>query len=372
MSPKNVALGPGSIVGSYRIVKQIGVGGMGEVFEATHALLPRRVALKVLRSELSHGSGMDSRMIQEASILDGLRHPGIVRVFECGFLGDRRPWIAMELVRGETLGTLLARDVQLAPREVCEVVASLADILATVHRCGIVHRDLKPDNVLLAATSSGFALWIVDWGVARLGPTARLTHPGVTCGTPTYMSPEQATGRDIAAPCDIYSLGVIAYEALAGDAPFDGQTLAAVVSLHLHGEAAPLSVTCPTAPRALCDLIHEMLEKTPSARPTATEVRERMSRIAQLLQDAHSEFASYDITTKPWLTTPTVERLPSLVAPAPSSVEPVMICRPSWTPELPTSVQAPWNSARTRRNSPATWRRMLAARKHGTRARNRV
>jgi len=105
MTPNNVALGPGSIVGSYRIVKQIGVGGMGEVFEATHPLLPRRVALKVLHCELSQGSGMDSRMIQEASILDGLRHPGIVRVFECGFLGDRRPWIAMELVTGESLAT---------------------------------------------------------------------------------------------------------------------------------------------------------------------------------------------------------------------------------------------------------------------------
>jgi serine/threonine protein kinase len=363
MPPNNVALGPGSLVGSYRIVKQIGVGGMGEVFEATHALLPRRVALKVLHGELSQGSGMDTRMIQEASILDGLRHPGIVRVFECGFLGDRRPWIAMELVTGESLATRLARDVQLAPREVCDLVASLADILATVHRCGIVHRDLKPDNVLLAATSSGFSLRIIDWGVARLGPTARLTQPGVTCGTPTYMSPEQATGRDIAAPCDMYSLGVIAYEALAGHAPFDGQTLAAVVALHLYGDAAPLSLKCPTAPRVLCDLIHRMLDKTPSGRPTAAETREQMSSIAKGMKDAHSEFESYDLTTKPWLSTPRQEWLPSLIALAPSNMQPMTIGRPGWTPELPTSVPGQWNRALIENTSPATWRHVLAARR---------
>jgi eukaryotic-like serine/threonine-protein kinase len=364
MTPNNVALGPGSIVGSYRIVKQIGVGGMGEVFEATHALLPRRVALKVLHRELSHGSGMDSRMIQEASILDGLRHSGIVRVFECGFLGDRRPWIAMELVSGESLATRLARDVQLAPSEVCDLVASLADILATVHPCGIVHRDLKPENVLLAATGSGFSPRIIDWGVARLGPTARLTEPGITCGTPTYMSPEQAAGRDIAAPCDMYSLGVIAYEALAGHPPFDGRTLAEVVSLHLHGEAAPLSVECPTAPHALCDLIHQMLEKAPLARPTAADARERMSTIAQCMEDAHPEFESYDITTKPWLPTPSLEWLPSLVTLAPSIIQSVTIGRPSWTPELATSVPRQWTGAQIERTSPATWRRVLSARRY--------
>jgi serine/threonine protein kinase len=348
MTPNNLPLGPSSIVGSYRIVKRIGAGGMGEVFEAKHALLPRRVALKVLHCELSHGSGMDSRMIQEASILDGLHHPGIVRVFECGFLSDRRPWIAMELVSGESLAERLARDLQLPPIEVCDLVAGLADILATVHTCGIVHRDLKPENVLIAITSSGCSLRIIDWGVARLGPMAKLTQPGVTCGTPTYMSPEQAAGRDIAGPCDIYSLGVIAYEALAGHAPFDGRTLAEVVSLHLHGAAAPLCVECPTAPAALCDLIHQMLEKASSARPTAAEVRERMSSIAQIMEDTHSEFESYEITTKPWIPMqllPILECVPLFVTPAPSSKRPVVIGRPAWTPELPGPVPGRWSSA---------------------------
>jgi len=344
MTANNIALGPGSIVGSYRIVKQIGAGGMGEVFEATHLLLPRRVAIKVLHRELSNAAGMDSRMVQEASILDGLHHPGIVRVFEFGFVGDRRPWIAMELVTGESLAIRLARDLQLPPVEVCDLVAALADVLATVHPRGIVHRDLKPDNVLFAGTNTGFSLRIIDWGVARLGPIARFTQPGATCGTPTYMSPEQATGLGIAAPCDIYSLGVIAYEALAGHAPFDGRTLAEVVSLHLHGEAAPLSVQCPTAPLALCDLIHQMLEKAPSSRPTASETRRRASRIAKVMKDATSEFESYDITTKPWTPMqplPIVEWAASLIASARSTPS----RRAGWTPEVPAAIPAQWNSA---------------------------
>jgi serine/threonine protein kinase len=298
----------------------------------------------VLHRELSSAAGMDARMVQEASILDGLRHPGIVQVFECGFVGARRPWLAMELVTGESLANRLARDGQLPPAEVCDLVAALADVLATVHLRGIVHRDLKPENVLFAGANTGFSLRIIDWGVARLGPTARLTQPGATCGTPTYMSPEQATGRDIAAPCDIYSLGVIAYEALSGHAPFDGRTLAEVVSLHLHGVAAPLSVQCPTAPPALCALIHQMLEKTPSSRPAASEVRRRASRIATIMDDASSEFESYDITNTPWTPmqpVPIVEWAASLIASARS----MAIRRPAWTQDVPSSIPARWQSA---------------------------
>jgi serine/threonine protein kinase len=343
MTANNVALGPGSFVGSYRIVKQIGAGGMAEVFEATHVLLPRRVAIKVLHRELSNAAGMDLRMAQEASIVDGVHHPGIVRVFECGFVGDRRPWIAMELVTGESLANRLARDLQLPPVEVCDLVAALADVLATVHPLGIVHRDLKPENVLFAGTNTGFSLRIIDWGVARLGPTSRLTQPGNTCGTPTYMSPEQAIGRDIAAPCDIYSLGVIAYEALAGHAPFDGRTLAEVVALHLHGEAASLSVQCPTAPPALCDLIHQMLAKVPSSRPTASEACRWASNIAKNVKDATAEFESYDITTTPWapMQPPIVEWAATLAARARS----MAIRRPAWTPDVRVSIPARWKSA---------------------------
>jgi serine/threonine protein kinase len=312
-----------SILGSYRIVQQIGVGGMGAVFEAVHLILPRRVAIKVMHPQLRGHSGMGTRMVQEASILHQLEHPGIARVFDCGLLADGRPWIAMELVAGESLAAKLARDTKLSPTEVCNLIAAVTDVLATVHPRGIVHRDLKPDNILFADADSGFPLRVIDWGVAHLGFEARLTLDGVTCGTPVYMSPEQAAGRDIAPACDIYSLGVIAYEALAGAAPFEGRTLAAVAALHIQGDAASLAEHCPAAPRALCELIHLMLHKTPSYRPSAADVRQVMQRIALEILDDGVAYASYEITTAPEapMTTRPVE-------------ETLQIRTPRWTPEI--------------------------------------
>ncbi len=146
-------------------------------------------------------------------------------------------------------------------------------MLAPVHARGVVHRDLKPDNLILTPNDGGFPLRVIDWGVARLGPIGRLTLDGLTPGTPIYMSPEQATGRNIGAPCDIYSLGVIAYEALTGHPPFDGRTLAEVVSMHLMSEVAPLRERCG-APRELCSLVHRMLSKEPALRPSAIEIRQ--------------------------------------------------------------------------------------------------
>jgi len=345
LTKTTVVLGPDSIVGSYRILQQIGCGGMGAVFEAIHTLLPRHVAIKVLHPQLRGHPGVDLRMVQEASILDRLRHPGIVRVFDCGLLVDGRPWIAMELLAGESLAAKLARETTLPPVEVCNLVAALAEVLATVHLRGIIHRDLKPDNVLFADAESGFPLRIIDWGVARLGPTARLTLDGVTCGTPIYMSPEQAAGRNIAPPCDIYSLGVMAYEALVGHPPFDGRTLAEVVALHMHGEAAPLSELCPVAPRALCDLVHRMLHKVPLYRPTATEVRRAMQELGTASTD-HPDgtcspvdaYASYELTTAPW-TALTLLAVQEPAAIQYGTLEPTTrIRRLRWTPELPASI----------------------------------
>jgi eukaryotic-like serine/threonine-protein kinase len=289
---------PDTLIGSYRIVQQIGTGGMASVFEAVHLLLPRRAAIKVLHAELRGSAGMDTRMLQEATILDGLLHPGVSRVFECGLLPDGRPWIAMELVAGESLAAKMARDVRVSSAEVCNLIAAVADVLATVHPLGIVHRDLKPDNILFADAATGFPLRVIDWGVAHHGFEARLTLDGITCGTPVYMSPEQAAGRDIAPACDIYSLGVIAYEALVGEAPFEGRTLADIVTLH-HTDAVPLEDRCPTAPIALCELVHRMIHKIASWRPTATEVREAMQQIARDIMEHGGELEVPAITIEP-------------------------------------------------------------------------
>jgi serine/threonine-protein kinase len=331
-TPAAVELAAGSVVGSYRIVSELGRGGMGIVYEASHVVLARRAALKVMHAELRRQPGMASRIVQEASILEEVRHPGVARVFECNLLPDHRPWIAMELVEGETLAARLARLVALEPSELATVLTDVADVLASVHACGIVHRDLKPDNVILTPRDRDFPLRVIDWSVARLGPLGRLTLDGMTPGTPVYMSPEQAAGRDISAACDIYSLGVIAYEALAGQPPFDGRTLAEVVCMHLSGEPVPLRERC-AAPQALCALVHRMLHKQPQARPSALEVRQ----VARAVATDASCYESFELTGgdahgRPTHVDPDLEFGVTELLPA--------IRRPRWTPE----VAASWSS----------------------------
>jgi eukaryotic-like serine/threonine-protein kinase len=291
MTHEYASLDTDMVLGSYRLVKEIGRGGMGTVYEAHHTTLPRRAAVKVLHGELLRLPGMATRMVQEAAILENIRHPGIARVYECSLLPDHRPWIAMELVEGATLSEHIALNGRMPGTEVAALLANVADVLSSVHARGIVHRDLKPDNLILTPRDRDFPLRLIDWGIARLGPMGKLTLDGLTPGTPIYMSPEQATGRLIAAPCDIYSLGVIAYEALLGEPPFDGKTLAEVVCMHLTSEAAPLTGRC-NAPAELCALIHQMLGKDPLQRPSSLEVRQ----LARAISHAHAAvYESIDV-----------------------------------------------------------------------------
>jgi serine/threonine protein kinase len=283
------ALGSEAVVGSYRLVREIGRGGMGTVYEARHVVLPRRAAIKVMHAELRKQPGMATRVVQEASILEDIRHPGVVRVYECSLLPDHRPYIAMELVEGETLANRLLHQGALGPIEVATMLAEICDVLASVHARGVVHRDLKPDNILLTPCDRDFPLRVIDWGVARLGPLGRLTLDGLTPGTPIYMSPEQAMGRNIAAPCDMYSLGVIAYELLTGHPPFDGRTLAEVVSMHLTSEPLPLTEVAKTPPE-IAQLVHRMLDKEASMRPGAIEVRQIARGLALEYATAYESF----------------------------------------------------------------------------------
>ena len=284
-----VLLGPDAVVGTYRLVRELGRGGMATVYEARHTVLNRRAAIKVMHGELRRQPGMATRVVQEAGILEDIRHPGVTRIYDCALLPDHRPWIAMELVEGETLANRFARCASMAAFEVTALLCELADVLAAVHARGIVHRDLKPDNILLVPGDRDFPLRVIDWGVARVGPIGRITLDGMTPGTPIYMAPEQATGRDIGAPCDIYSLGVVAYEALSGRPPFDGRTLAEVVSKHLTGDAVPLR-ECSDAPQSLCELVHQMLDRDPSLRPGAIELRALARGLARELSDDYESF----------------------------------------------------------------------------------
>jgi serine/threonine-protein kinase len=296
---------------------------MATVYEAGHTVLPRRAALKVMHGDLRRHPGMATRVVQEAAILDSVRHPGVVRVYDCNVLPDHRPWIAMELVEGDTLANRLHDATALPPVEVATLLGDVSDVLAAVHKVGVVHRDLKPDNVLCTPTDLQYPIRVVDWGVARMGPIGRLTIDGLTPGTPVYMSPEQASGHDIGAPCDIYSLGVMAYEALTGRPPFDGRTLAEVVYMHLTCAPAPLQGRCG-APAELCNLVAAMLHKEPSARPTAIDVRQVARAIARDMSQAYEDFE---------VTHDAIPISPSELEYGVTEMLPV-VRQPRWTPEI--------------------------------------
>jgi len=243
-------LNSGHLISAYRIERLVGMGGMGWVYRARHELTARSVALKILREDqLAFDRSID-RMMREATILASVSHAGIPRFYECGMLDDGRPWIAMELVEGCALMTRLQQQPKLEPADVLELVGGVASVLAAAHARGVTHRDLKPDNVVLTA-GSAYPLSVIDWGIAHHLAGARLTNLNEAIGTPTYMAPEQARGGPTNGHCDVYGLGIVAYQALAGRPPFVGSSAVEILVQHLNRPVPPLGPRCPEAPSGL-------------------------------------------------------------------------------------------------------------------------
>ncbi len=261
----------------YRLERELGRGGMAVVFAAHDLRHERSVAIKVLRPELVAADGGE-RFAREIRITAQLSHPHIVGVLDSGTItspGDAPvAWFAMPLVEGESLRARLERDRVLPVDEAVRLAAEVADAMAFAHGRGVIHRDLKPDNVLLA----GGHAQVADFGIARAldaAPGPRLTETGFSLGTPAYMSPEQAAGeRDVDARADLYALGCILYEMLAGEPPFGGPTAQAVVAKHLAQPAPSVRITRATVPQALDRCITRALAKEPADRfASADEMR---------------------------------------------------------------------------------------------------
>ena len=268
----------GELVGSYRIEDLVGAGGMGSVYRAKHSISERVAAVKVMREDQLTQERAVDRMMREASILASVSHAGLPTFFECGILDDGRPWIAMELIEG----TPLASHIQNGPMNadsVIEVVRGVSQVLAAAHDRGVTHRDLKPDNILLTPTDPRFHVRVIDWGIAHHLAGARFTNMNEAIGTPTYMAPEQARGGPTDGHCDVYGLGVVAYQALTGRAPFTGQTAVEILVQHLNRPVPPLAPRCPDAPYGLVELVEQMLAKKFAERPTATEVAESLASL---------------------------------------------------------------------------------------------
>ncbi|MCO5984628.1 serine/threonine-protein kinase [Actinoallomurus spadix] len=257
----------------YRLRERLAAGGVGEVWRAEDTVLGRTVAVKLLRPEHADSGEYRERLRLEGRHLAALSHPHLAEVYDHGDGENGRPFIAMELIDGEPLSALLARVRTLPPRRVADIVAQAADGLACVHAAALVHRDMKPANLLIRPDGS---VKITDFGIARGPETLRLTRTGQVIGTPLYLAPEQAAGYGVTPAGDLYSLGVIAWECLAGRPPFQGDDVLAVALAHRDRPVPPLPAGVPEPVRTL---VEALTAKDPAARPDAVTVAEQARRL---------------------------------------------------------------------------------------------
>ena len=263
----------------YRVERSIGRGGMAEVFLAHDLLLDRPVALKVLFPEYAIDPTFVERFRREAQSAAALTHPNIVAVYDWGKV-NATYFIAMEYVEGKTLATILKERGRLSPIHTCDVIAEVASALSFAHENGVVHRDIKPGNILIGTSGQ---VKVADFGIARAlgtGVDEALTEIGSVMGTATYLSPEQAQGAQPDPRSDIYSLGVMMYELVAGKAPFVGESAVAIAYQHVHNIPTPLRDLVADLPRGFESVVAKCMAKNAARRyENATLVREDIRRI---------------------------------------------------------------------------------------------
>jgi len=282
----------GTEVGRYAVEKHLGGGGMGIVYRARDTELDRPVALKFLPPHLAAHPEAEERFLREAKAAAALDHPNIATIHEIGETEAGRRFIAMAYYEGETLKEKMASEAPLPLEEALEYAAQIAEGLARAHDAGIVHRDVKPANVMV--TESG-GVKLVDFGLARVADQSRLTEPGRQLGTAAYMSPEQAEGDEVDARTDVWALGVLLYEMLAGERPFCGERKAAVLHSILHEEPTPLHEHRSEVPAALAQIVMRCLQKAPEQRyESAGELLDDLRAVRSGEAPPHAEAPATD------------------------------------------------------------------------------
>jgi serine/threonine protein kinase len=299
------ALAGQELGGRYRVLSRIGVGAMGSVYAANDLRLERRVAIKLLSSDVRAGDTSLERFRQEVKTLSLLRHENIVEVLD--FQHERgRHYFVMEFLRGEDLESLLARGGRLEVERTARIVEQCTRALGAAHKQGVVHRDLKPANIFLSETESRQSfVKVLDFGVAKMlnsgeDPWMRLTGLGETWGTPCYMAPEQAEGLESDGRADIYSLGIMIYEMLCGKVPFDGSSPLLILQQQVESPPPPFSERVPglELPAAVEALVRKALAKRPEDRfetMSALNLAFREALRSARVERLHAAFHAYNV-----------------------------------------------------------------------------
>ena len=260
--------------GRYQLSSRVAIGGMGEVWQATDLVIGRTVAIKILKDEYLGDPGFLERFRAEARHAALVNHEGIANVFDYGE-EEGSAYLVMELVPGEALSAIIERERVLSTDRVLDIVAQTANALQAAHAAGLVHRDIKPGNLLI--TPDG-RVKITDFGIARIADQVPLTATGQVMGTVQYLSPEQASGHPASPSTDIYSLGIVAYEALAGRRPFTGESQVAIAMAQINETPPELPATIAEPVR---NLVYASIAKKPSDRPATAQ---HLARAAQSLR----------------------------------------------------------------------------------------
>ncbi|MGH7622777.1 MAG: serine/threonine-protein kinase, partial [Gemmatimonadaceae bacterium] len=290
--PPDIAPLAASLRGQYDIERELGRGGMGIVYLAHDVKLDREVAIKVLPPQLAGTPEVRERFLREARTAARLTHPNIVAIHRADEI-DSRVFFVMGYIAGESLADRLRRDGALTPAQAVPIIRDVALALDYAHARGVVHRDVKPENILLDA-ATGRAM-VTDFGIARVAEAAPLTMTGQVLGSVHYMSPEQVSGDRLDGRSDLYSLGVVAFQALSGRLPFDSESASAVIVAHVTKAAPPLLSVAPQLPPALASVVDACLAKSPDARYATG------AALARALDEAWSDKGRGGVFTPPLL-----------------------------------------------------------------------
>jgi serine/threonine-protein kinase len=260
-----------TLAGRYKILRKMGEGGMGAVYEAQHVVIGKHFALKVLLDKYAQKRDVVARLQQEARLASSIGHPSIVDVNDFGETADGRSFVVMEFLDGESLAQLIQQKAPMPPERVLPIIRQAADALGAAHQKDILHRDVKPENIFITQRKEADFVKVLDFGISKAmkkpleeEDSPRLTQTGMVLGTPLYMSPEQARGEsELDQRIDIYALGVIMYEALSGETPFRGTNYLGIINQVLTQQATPLRQLRPDLPlsEALERVVMKMMHK---------------------------------------------------------------------------------------------------------------